>query len=482
MASSTDGSDWIAYTPNGFFDASLEGDRRVTWNPTTLLDADREAIWLHQWADLLHVYGLTTSFISGNSPAPPQLQQSPPPQVTLRTVSPYDPNQREVNLEIRVGSPGADRLTIYHRGVAVESRELSLADFDELTLEVSLTLTQGLNDIYALASRPQGIDGLSPTLELQCDRPADGLLHILSIGVSQYPNSPKEQHLKFAHDDAEAVADLLSQRAIKGVGLKKVFTEEEATREAIERALDEIRVATMKRPEDSVVVFMAGHTDIRGDYLCLLLQDAELPELQIAQAVGDGELLVRGAIADGQNRGRRPPRLNGDDVLPYYVIHRGLSNIRALNRLVIIDACQAEALHSDPGVQMVTRWMADRDAYEAKTSYILAARRGERAFEADKLRHGLLSYSLLYGLGYDDLKIIPESEIFDDWPTADLDRDLTIRASELRQYAEETLPPLVAHFVEQGLVVSRGRRGQEAIGVGTSQTGDFPIATMPELP
>ena len=63
----------------------------------------------------------------------------------------------------------------------------------------------------------------------------------------------------------------------------------------------------------------------------------------------------------------------------------------ALNRLVIVDACQAEAILADPQVNAIRKWM-EMGSRKARTSYLMATRRGEPGLEVEPLRHGLFTY------------------------------------------------------------------------------------------
>ena len=80
------------------------------------------------------------------------------------------------------------------------------------------------------------------------------------------------------------------------------------------------------------------------------------------------------------------------------MIAANLMRLKALNRLVILDACQAEAIIEDPQVAEIQKWM-EIGSRRARTSYLMAARRGEPALEVDPLRHGLFTYTLLRGMG-----------------------------------------------------------------------------------
>ena len=121
----------------------------------------------------------------------------------------------------------------------------------------------------------------------------------------------------------------------------------------------------------------------------------------------------------------------------------------------------------------------------ARTSYILATRRGEReqAAESELLEHGLLTYVLLRGMGDTDLrKLKPELPIFTQYPTADLDRDGWVATGELRQYSEMIVPTLIERYPE---LVLRGPRGnpdrnpRAALSQDSEASFSFPLIEAP---
>ncbi|HKI18405.1 MAG TPA: hypothetical protein VKA15_11015, partial [Isosphaeraceae bacterium] len=247
---------------------------------------------------------------------------------------------------------------------------------------------------------------------------------------------------------------------------------EDVRKEEVERKFQELRVRVRGRPEDTVVVFLAGHTDIRGGFFCLLLPAAKLP-------AGPGIVAVRGPV-EGQPAGRRGLVLEDPTILPYAIIHSNLRFVEALNRLVIVDACQAEALFEDPGVrasvQRRIRRSAERDAHPARTSYILATRRGERAAEAEELEHGLLTYVLLRGMGEPGLRPLNDLPIFEQFPNADLDHDGWVQTRELRQYADMTVPVLARRFPN---LVLRGNAVANETKPDSTLTQEFEGVSFP---
>ena len=409
---------------------------------------------------------------------PMKVPQSNPPQVVVELVSPPGPIKRRVDLRIRVNEEGISDLRLYQNGVAVPGDLRGKGK----TRETSLMLVSGPNRIYALVGRPGSIDGRSNQLDLVYDGPTPGRTHILALGVSRY----QSQALQFADKDAQALAGFLREKKLTGnpppANQPIVMVNEEVTWDSVTRGFQDLRRRVRGRPEDTVVVFLAGHTDVRLGSFCLLLPTAVMPE-------GPAVVAVRGPAEDQARSRRVKPPSEDPSVLPYGLIHNNLSYLDALNRLVIVDACQAESLFDDPRVRArvrrTMRSLAESEAHKARTSYILATRRGEReqAAEAKPLEHGLLTYSLLRGMGETGLlKLKPELPVFIQYPTADLDQNGWVATGELRQYSEMVVPALLDRFPEFAF---RGPRGngdanpRAAVSQDSEASFSFPLIEAP---
>ncbi len=132
-------------------------------------------------------------------------------------------------------------------------------------------------------------------------------------------------------------------------------------------------------------------------------------------------------------------------VLPYAEIERLLIRMDALQRVVILDACQAEAALDDPTARRLRENAAEKvddDAHRARTTYLLASRRDVPALEVEQLGHGLLTYVLLRGMGATGLVERPDVPL----AGADANGDTVITTAELRTYVGRTLPPLATQF------------------------------------
>jgi hypothetical protein len=342
---------------------------------------------------------------------------------------------------------------LYHNGSVIRSELEEAIPADGAPHALKVNLVSGVNRFYAMAGKPGAIDGRSNEVEVTYAGPTDpGRVHVVSIGVGDY----RPRSLQFATEDAKAIAAFLRQHGLKsptGSNEAHILLDEGVSRRTLDEAFERVRADVAGRPQDTVVVFLAGHTDVRQDRFCLLLPAAELP-------AGPAVVAARGDVGPLGKAPAGPGGAGLDDptVLPYARVQRNLSYLDALQRLVIIDACQAEAIEDDEAVRRAQR-IAERESRLARTSYLLAARRGELANEVEPLRHGLFTYVLLRGMGAEGLEEVPGLPLFEQYRNADFDRNRRIDTGELRRYVDLTLPTLSAHFPQ---LVRRGEPGAAA--------------------
>ena len=420
-------TDWIAYTPDGLFDSSINGEKQVTW-----LDG-LDIATLEQVYDTSHVFKLTDRLRRGERPKPPALPRQPPPRLSIEPPARPVQEKREMELTISLAEPNVANLRLYQNGIPVKSAPDLPLDQRRITTQVHLR--HGLNRFHAMAgwAGSNEIEGRSETVEVRYDGPdSPSQLHILALGISKYDRPGRA--LQFADRDAQQLADFLhrSSARISGVpGLQIVLTNRDVTEAKVDEAFFRIRDRVKNRPEDTVVVFLAGHADALRDRFYLLLPNFPFPDLDAR--TGHPERILS------------PSEINQDMVLPYVALYRNIARLNALQRLVVVDACQAEAILDDPGVRVLQQ-LIDNGAQRAKTAYLMAARRGEPAGEVAALAHGLMTYALLKGMGKPDLESVPGLTLFDDLPSADQDRDGVITTAELRWYTDLTVPKLASIF------------------------------------
>jgi WD40 repeat protein len=418
--------DWVAYTPEGLFDSSIGGESQVTWL------VNREILSFDQVADRFRVYKLTDPLRRGIRPKAPEWPREPPPRLTIDEPARPAQQERVVPLTISLGEPGLANMRLYQNGVPVMSVEDLEAASGTRRFSAKVPLRHGLNRFYVMAGRPGATDveGRSAVVEVRFDGPdTPPQLHVLALGVSRYKQANRS--LQFADTDARELADFLHSKGLGGLGtpgLRIVLTDNQVKEDSVTEKFAELRARVKGRPEDTVVIFMAGHADLLDKRFYLLL-----PPFPFGDGPSRTSTMIPASVA------------SGEAALDYATVYRNLSRLNSLQRLVMIDACQAEAIGDDPGVRQIQESI-DGGAQRAKTAYLLAARRGEPANEQAALKHGLMTYAVLRGMGDTRLEALPDWKFLDDLPTADRDHDRKVTTDELRWYADLNIPRLAENF------------------------------------
>jgi WD40 repeat protein len=450
---------WLAFTPFGHFDGSPDGDGLVHFIQ------DGRLVPPEQYPEPFRVFRLTDQLRQGEAPAPPGPLSTPPKLVLEPPDGPLK-GGREVALTIHaLGDVPVEGLRLFQDGVPILSGPEAFETLPSggWVAKVRLRGQGEPNRFYSMAGQAGGFDGRSNEVELryQGDDPeSDGLLHMLALGISDY--AVPSRVLPYAKDDANQLSETLrrislsndsrseAQKALDKENGREpqilVLTNQDVTSAKVATAFQEIRKAIQGHPEDTVVVLLAGHADA---LIGSPTPDQEDPSASYFMILPEFPFPVGpGPIPPAQartllleQRGRKDP----ETLLAFSEIYRHFLHLGARNRLVIVDACGAETIRQDARVQRLQE-LVDQGAYRSRTDYILASRRGEPAGEATALRQGLLTYTLLRGLGRDDLPAAPNVSVFETLPNADLNRNGYLTTDELRRYVEQALPALAQQF------------------------------------
>ena len=152
-----------------------------------------------------------------------------------------------------------------------------------------------------MASREGAYDSRSPEPDVQIPYvgPMEpGLVHVICLGVGKY----ERQRLNFPVRDAQQLGEILHQRGVdpKGkMGLRRVLTDDQINLENVNQTFRDVASQVKGRPQDTVVVFLAGHTGVfdRGRF-CLLLSSYPFPKEapEVVAARGDAPDLAPGAV------------------------------------------------------------------------------------------------------------------------------------------------------------------------------------------
>jgi WD40 repeat protein len=454
--------DWVLYTPDGRFDAPPAATKLVRYR------RQDQPMLLERFEKTSNVFRLAEQLIIGAT-SRRDAEPADPPPVTLSAPPRPDPTLPETTLTVALGAEDLKDVRLYHNDVLIPTgRDETDRSQANLRFDVAVHLVPDRNRFYIMASKEGAYDSCSNIVEVDCAAPMErGQLHILALGVGGY----EQRRLHYAGHDAERLSDVLHARGVDAAGrrgIRIVLPETELNVDSVERAFDQIARRVEDRPQDTVVVFLAGHTGVFDPQrFCLLLPSFPFPK---QAPIAEGEPIIvaaRDAPVDADVGAKIDPRF----VLPYSVIALNLMKLKALNRLVIVDACQAEAILEDNQVRAIQRWM-ELSSRRARTSYLMAARRGEPALEIEPLAHGLFTYTLLLGMGaVSAAGEPPQVKKLNLPPNADFDRNGILSTSELDAFVKQALPEIAALFPQ----VVAAKRAATVARAGTSALVPEPL-------
>jgi tetratricopeptide (TPR) repeat protein len=278
-----------------------------------------------------------------------------------------------------------------------------------------------------------------------------GKLWAVVIGVSSYKNLRSEEQLRFAHRDAEELANFL--RSPNGGGFPstqiKVLLNEEATIAAVRTALG-TWLPRSAEPNDVVYVFFAGHGVVEQNSEGYLLAHDSDPQNLYATALPITEL----------------DRIIGE-------------RLRSRVAVVIADACHSGKIGlTSRGTEeqiLVNRYLDEVGKSGAGAFRLLASRADERSYEDPRWGggHGVFTHFLLEGLK----------------GKGDRDNDGVVRAGELLDYLSQVVPeqtnalqhPRAAGNIDTRLplaVAAKGGAGA-AVTVTPAQTVSLEVRGAP---
>ena len=222
-------------------------------------------------------------------------------------------------------------------------------------------------------------------------------LHILSIGVNDYP-AQDLTNLKFAEADAEAVVDAFVKRhkyTFSNID-KTVLLGNNVTRQRIESELD--KIADTAKPNDLAVVFFAGHglVDSRNYYLAT----SEVTDATTPRKGGVSASVFKEKI----------------EYIPCKLV-------------VFIDACYSAKLLESFRAGSVNNgeFFKELKSTPNGTSIYTSSGADVRSKEDPKLGHGVFTKALIESC---------------DFENSDADNDGRITIKEIRNYLERRIPQL----------------------------------------
>jgi WD40 repeat protein len=372
--------EWVIWTPQGYYVSSLSGDQYIGWHINKGWEQAGEFVTAAQLSK--HFYRpdivkrafdlvdakqaireaglLNFSLGDLTRRLPPRFRISNPKDKSHSDRSPIT-----IQLDMSDSPDPVNSIDIKVNGRQVTPRavrDLTPATQAQ-TRTVNVPLEKGENQIRVVASNDAGesAEDLIVYLEREGLLNRKGKLFILAIGVDVYANLSGALH--YASADAKLIVDTLTKNAgplhtdVKSQLLVSGGTTP-PTKANIEDALLLFREAN---PEDTVVLFLAGHGVNEGaDYL-FMPQDA--------QSTDDGHW--------------RP-----SSVVRWHVLQQALQEAHG-SRIMFVDTCHSRGAFSSRLV---------KDASDANIIVFAATDRDSAAQEREDLGHGVFTYALNEGL------------------------------------------------------------------------------------
>ncbi|MES2459586.1 MAG: caspase family protein, partial [Armatimonadota bacterium] len=286
--------EWIAYTPNGYFEASEGANKLVHFaRGMHVFEAD-------QFYEQFYRSGLTRSVFAGSGgmdsgkggSLSDALKNGVPPTVKLRVPTSAASNSPTVEITVEAteqAGGGVKAIRLYHndrlvggpavlRGIAVEA-----VAGQTTTKKFTVPLATGENSFRAVAYSKTDLESKPATATIayapaQVRKPT---LHLLSVGVNRYQDAT--MNLAYAQPDAMAIADFFEKGGAESTLFGKVnvvrLFDADATGKAI---LDSLAaLAKTSAADDVVFVYLAGHGETAGGvwhFLPAEMRQMALPE------------------------------------------------------------------------------------------------------------------------------------------------------------------------------------------------------------
>ncbi len=376
-----DGERWVAWTPEGFFAASSpKAETLMGYTLNQGRDKEAEYVSSAQLRDLFYRPDLIAKRIDGDEAAIAAALEATgnvrevlagglAPEIELRSDAKAEVSGEyllKLNIVPRAG--GIGRVSLRVNGVE-QSAGRDPAPMGGIYQQPLNYTPGGYKLEVAVYGAGNRLLSKSVAIDLQvrgvAERPR---LHVVAVGVSKYYDPALRDGVSYAADDARALVDTLRTHAdteVLDMAPPVLLQEQSATRDNIVAALQAL--ARDARPQDLVVVFLAGHgSEDNGDYF---YQPWET-------RYTSGSALLAQSLS-----GKRLRDL--------------LLEVKVNKALVLLDTCASGKF------TLVARGPGEKDAVDrfARLSgrAVISASAG-KAREHDKLSHGLFTDALLRGL------------------------------------------------------------------------------------
>ncbi|HJR08802.1 MAG TPA: caspase family protein [Pyrinomonadaceae bacterium] len=407
LVSLFDGADWLVVTPDGLFDGSPFAWNQILWR----YDEDTFNVAPIEWFFNEFFYpGLLSDLAAGKRPSAAtdfaqKDRRQPTVKISLADAStpavaattPDAPpalvvSTRDLKLKIEVSEAGADAthpsasgardVRLFRNGALVRAwrGDVLPQGQSNATLEVTLPIVAGENRLTAYAFNRDNVKSKDNNLLITG---ADslkraGTAYILAVGVNLYANAG--YNLKYAVADAREFGEEVRRQQSKLGRYERVevvsLYDTQATKANILAALAKLSAQT--QPEDSVVIYFAGHGTAQQNRFYLIPHDLGYAGSRTALTEAAVKDILSHSISDAE-------------------LETAFERVPASQIMLVIDACNSgQALEAEEKRRgpMNSKGLAQL-AYEKGMYILTAAQSFQAAQEASEVGHGLLTYALV---------------------------------------------------------------------------------------
>jgi WD40 repeat protein len=376
--------EWVLWTPQGYYASSPAGDQYIGWHLNKGWDQAGEFVTaarlkqhLYRPVIIKRAFELADAEMAVREAGLHDFKLADLAVRTLpqfRIIDPPDKARADrsplaVRLEVASANDPVTGFDIKVNGRQVTPRtvrDLARGAVDAGPPTLNIPLEKGENRIQITARNDVGetVNELLVYLDRGGMLEKKGRLFVLAVGVDNYARLGLGSALHYAGADARLIVDTLTQKAgppLHAEVKSKLLVsgaDMPPTKANIEDALLLFREA---KPEDTVILFLAGHGVNEGANYLFMPEDAQRTE--------SGEW--------------RP-----SSVVRWHVLQQALQEAHG-NRIMFVDTCHARGAFSPRLV---------KDASDANIVVFSATDKETQAQERSELGHGVFTYALSEGL------------------------------------------------------------------------------------
>ncbi len=378
-------NEWVAWTPEGFFIASPDGNRYIGYHINRGEDKKAEYISVEQLYDLFYRPDLVEAKIRGNEKVIlielnrigniDTILSGMPPDIELLGQEVVKQKSRDFTLDLKVTNRGGgiEKLIYKINGVVIAKAE-NLRRVDPYSKKSGVipkrfTLPHGKSIITVTAVTPRGVESKPKTKVVEVNDPMHGKPSLYGVvaGVSAYRDHSLQ--LKYAGADAKALAQELEQGGkplFENVEIQ-ILQDQDVTLKGLEDAFNVFK--DKPEPRDVFVLYLAGHgRSLNGTYYFL-----------------PWDLRYK-------NEGSLEKQCLSQDR-----IQKLLMKVMALKKFIILDTCQAGSLTKIGFRSLRDKTAIDRLMKKTGCATLAACSISQFAIEGYK-DHGVFTYFLIEGM------------------------------------------------------------------------------------